>query len=406
MTENVTPASAKEAGEVISSVCGTASVEVIGGGSKRALGRPVRGDVRLSTSRLVGIRNYDPRELVATVGAGTSLREIEEVFTCEGQYLAFEPRDLGALFGQDPDQGTIGGIIATNQSGPRRLRVGAARDHILGFEGVNGRGEIFRSGGRVVKNVTGFDLSKLMAGSYGTLAMLSNISLRVLPVPECTLTIAVAVPKIGAAEGIFRLALHGAFETSGAAYLPQSLSVRSSVSQLSTMASDVVLLRLEGHETSVVARAETLSQQLVADGELIRLDRDDSLSLWREIRDLVTFLPTNERQIWRIGVPPAVGPRIAAELCAVAAGETMLDWGGGLIWLSIPTQRDAAAGAVRKALSSHGGYAHLIVASEAIRGEVPVFQPLPTPIAELTRRLKHSFDPLGVLNPGRMYSDV
>src|SRR5438105_7587452 len=195
-------------------------VEVVGGGSKRALGRPVQAAHTLDLSRLSGIRDYAPSELVLTAGAATPLGEIERALAEHNQMLAFEPPGWGGLLGVEDLAPTLGGILACNLSGPRRIKAGAARDHFLGFRAVSGRGEIFKAGGKVVKNVTGYDLSKLMAGSYGTLAALEEVTVKVLPRPEAVATVLFAGVDGPDAVGRLARALASPHEVSGAAYLP------------------------------------------------------------------------------------------------------------------------------------------------------------------------------------------
>lgn len=402
----VAPENADQVCDIISAVAEGDSIEVSGGGSKCGLGRPTDCSTILQTNNLGGITDYSPSELVATMGAGTNIAELEALLRAESQQLAFEPRDLGPFFGKPAQASTIGGIIATNVAGPRRIHVGSVRDHFLGFEAVSGRAEMFKSGGRVVKNVTGFDLSKMMAGAYGTLAVLLSISVKVLPAPEDSQTLVIAVPNHKVAGQVMVNAQSNPQPVSGVSYLSQNVAARSGVAELRSAPSGLVILRLEGYSAAVAAGAESLSTLLRSFGEIFTLNNDSSIRLWLEIRDIVTFLPDQNNQIWRISVPPAAGIKTAAGVIEVTGGETLVDWGGGLIWLSMPPQANAAADQVRTIVSSHGGYAQLFRATDDVRRTVPVFQPQGEAVLALTKRLKSSFDPRAVLNPGRMYPGV
>src|SRR5436309_8883821 len=224
-----TPADLNELREAVATaLAGEEPVEIIGGGSKRSLGRPLQTAHTLDLSRLSGIRDYAPSELVLTAGAATPLAEIERALAAEGQMLAFEPPDwrgfLG-VFDEDCSGPTLGGVLAANLSGPRRIAAGAARDHFLGFRGVSGHGEIFKAGGKVVKNVTGYDLCKLLAGSWGTLAALEEVTVKVLPRSETVATVFFAGLDPAAATLLMAAALGSPHEVSGAAYLPPGLAL-------------------------------------------------------------------------------------------------------------------------------------------------------------------------------------
>src|SRR5437660_3278047 len=249
-------------------------VEIIGGGSKRGLGRPLQTPHLLDLSRLAGIRDYAPSELVLTAGAATPMADIERALAEAGQMLAFEPPDWRELLGGDGEP-TLGGMLACNLSGPRRLKAGAARDHFLGFRGVSGRGEIFKAGGKVVKNVTGYDLCKLLAGSYGTLAALEEVTVKVLPRPESTATVLFAGIAPAAAVRLMSAALGSPHEVSGAAYLPPAAALPVGASS--------VALRIEGPGPSVSFRRDALIREHGASGTTHILDDAQSIVLWRTI---------------------------------------------------------------------------------------------------------------------------
>jgi glycolate oxidase FAD binding subunit len=369
--------------------------ELIAGGSKRGLGRPLQMPHVLNLGAFAGIRDYEPAELVLTAGAATSLKEIEAALDNARQMLAFEPGDFRALLGTADKSPTLGGVIACNLAGPRRIRQGAARDHFLGFHGVSGRGEIFKAGGRVVKNVTGYDLSKLMAGSYGTLAALTEISVKVLPRPEATRTVMLPGLDVTQALGAMTQALNSAHELTGAAYLPAESAPDGKA---------MALVRVEGPLPSVEARATALRRELGSFGDAEIAGDDASIRLWRDIRDVAPFATLADRAIWRVSIAPSAAPALIATLGKKLDLRYFLDWGGGLVWLAVPPAHDADAAIIRGAIGT--GHATLIRASDALRASVPVFQPQAREVAALSARVKESFDPKRLFNRGRMYSEL
>jgi glycolate oxidase FAD binding subunit len=415
-----------------------APLEILGHGSKRGLGRPVQAARQLDLSGLTGIVLYEPEELVLTCRAGTPMAEIEAALTARNQQLDFEPADLSGLYGGEAGRGTIGGVLACNLSGPRRIKAGAARDHFLGFKAVSGRGEAFQSGGRVVKNVTGYDLCKLMAGSHGTLAALTEVTVKVLPAPDKSRTVLVYGLDDGTAMTVMSRALNSQHEVSGAAHLPAAIAARSAVDLVAKAGGAVTAIRLEGPGPSVEHRCAELRREFAAHGPGEELHTMRSCLLWREIRDVGSLLPERERPIWRLSVAPAKGAAAVKEIeAAIALPPTLslplkgggdffpippslagggggrghaaasfdyfCDWSGGLIWLAPPPAADAgAAAAIRQAVARHGGHATLMRAPDTVRAAIPVFQPQEAALAALSARVKESFDPLRILNPGRM----
>jgi glycolate oxidase FAD binding subunit len=385
---------------------GGGALEIVGAATKRGWGRPMSAAAVLDLSGLTGVDMYEPEELVMTAKPGTRLSEIAAMLSRHRQRLAFEPPDLSPLLGGAEDGQTVGGVFAANLAGPRRFQAGAARDHLLGFTAVSGRAEIFKSGGRVVKNVTGFDLSKLMAGSFGTLAVLTSVTFKVLPVPDEVRTLAFAGAGDAAAIAALSRALQSPYDVTGAAHLPADAAAMSAVGRVGNAGGAVTLLRVEGPGPAVVPRVAALRELLAGAGELFELDADVSARLWREIRDLAAFAPTPDHQVWRVSVPPAEGARVAARALDRTGGSAIYDWGGGLVWLFLPPAADAHEAVVRGALGLSGGHATLIRATEDVRARVAVFQPEAAETAALIRRIKENFDPENVLNPGRMYADV
>jgi len=365
-------------------------LEVMGQGSKRGLGRAQNADNVLDLSGLSGITLYEPEELVMTARAGTPISEVQAALDEANQMLAFEPWSPQGLYGMDG--GTVGGLFASAVTGPRRPLAGSARDHMLGFHAVSGRGEIFKSGGRVVKNVTGFDLTKLMAGSMGTLAVMTDVSFKVLPKPEKARTVLL----FGASDPgqAMRDAQNSPYEVSGVAHLPAGVAARSSVSYVSSVGAGVTAVRVEGPGPSVGVRCEALRDLLSGYGAVEELHTTNTVSLWQEIRDVSYF--SGDRQLWRLSVAPTDGPAVSEKL----EGEHYFDWAGGLIWFAMETTDDANADQVRGLLK--GGHATLMRASEAVRTRVPVFQPQADGVAQLMKRVRAGFDPHNILNPGRM----
>jgi glycolate oxidase FAD binding subunit len=378
-------------------------VEIVAGGSKRGLGRPVQAAHQLDLTRLSGIRNYEPAELVLTAGAGTSLEEIDRVLEEAGQMLAFEPPDWRGLLAAGETDGagpTLGGVLACNLSGPRRIKAGAARDHFLGFRAVSGRGEIFKAGGKVIKNVTGYDLPKLMAGSYGTLAALEEVTVKVLPRPQTIATLLFTNLDPAAAGRLMAAALGSPHEVSGASYLPAGVVMLPALREGGTVA-----LRLEGPAPSVEFRRDALVREHGTRGVEF-LYASEAIELWRAIGEAAPFAGLRDSAIWRISVAPVRGAALGPEISRALDAAWFLDWGGGLLWAAVAETGDAGAEIIRAAIrgsdGGNTGHATLVKGSPALRGAVPVFEPQPAALAALSRRVKDAFDPAHILNPGRM----
>jgi glycolate oxidase FAD binding subunit len=398
------PADAAEAGEAIAQAAAEGrTLEIVAGGSKRALGRPQSCDDTLDASRLAGIVDYDPSELVLTARPATPMRAIAAALAETRQMLAFEPPDWRALLGRDAEP-TLGGTIACNLAGPRRVRAGAARDHFLGFSAVNGWGDAWKGGGRVVKNVTGYDLCKLQAGAFGTLSLLTEVTVRVLPLPETARTLLLRGLDPADAIAAMARALNAPHEVSSAAHLPAASIRRSSVSELAGAEASLTALRVEGPAPSVAFRMEALRGMLDAAGEL---DAGASAAFWTEIGAVAPLLPAEGRLVWRVCPTPSRAHEVAGAVRArLGDADALYDWGGGLLWLSLDpaaSGADAGAAAVRDAVRAVGGHATLVVAPDAIRAAVPVFEPQPAALDALAARVKAGFDPRGILNPRRMH---
>ncbi len=408
MAEPLRPREPKQVEEAISWALGQGkTLELVGHGSKRAIGRAAQWDATLDLSALSGITLYEPEELVLSAKAGTPLQEIEAVVAEKRQELAFEPMDYGPLLGGQAGAATIGGAIAANLSGPRRIKSGAARDHFLGFSGVSGRGETFKSGGRVVKNVTGYDLCKLMAGSWGTLTAMTDVTIKTLPKAETEQTILVLGADAAAACKVMATAMGSYGDVSAAAHLP--IAVAADVAETASARNAVTALRLEGVAPSVAQRKSLLEKLLAPFGALASLDEPPSRALWRAIRDATPFAakgPRGGADIWRISTVPTKGAEIDRTLGEKAGAEFLYDWAGGLIWAALPRSDDAQAPLMHATVAALGGHAMLVRAPAAVRAKVAVFTPEPASLAALTQRIRKGFDPQGVLNPGRMWAGV
>jgi glycolate oxidase FAD binding subunit len=380
MADAVKPASEAELAELVRTA--DAPFEITGTGTKRQLGRPVAAAHLIDMSVFSGIIAYEPDELILDVAAGTRLSEVESLLAARGQQLAFEPPDYSALLG-GAHSGTVGGLVACNLAGPRRIKAGAARDHILGICGVTGAGDIFKAGARVVKNVTGYDLPKLLTGSHGTLAAMTSVILKVLPAPETEETIVLTGLDDAEAVQAMSLAMQSPCEVAGAAHVP----------------GEAVYLRLEGIAPSVANRRDTLAKMMKTPIEV--LAAKSSAAKWRAIRDGLAFSDQPHHPLWKLSVTPSEAPDIIRRLKEKTDLRHVFDWAGGLIWLEVPPAADAHAGLIRSAFSS--GHATLIRAPENTRAAVDVFQPQAQALAALSARVKASFDPRHILNPGRMY---
>jgi glycolate oxidase FAD binding subunit len=382
-------------------------LEVVGRGTKRAIGRAAQWDATLDLSALSGITLCEPEELVLSAKAGTPLAEIERLVAANNQELAFEPMDYGPLLGGQTGAGTIGGAIAANLSGPRRIKAGAARDHFLGLTAVSGCGEIFKSGGRVVKNVTGYDLCKLIAGSWGTLAAMTEITIKTLPKAETEETVIVLKLDDSAAGKAMTAAMGSYGDVSAAAHLPAAVAAR--IAEVSSAQTAVTAFRLEGVAPSVAQRKTVLEALLSPLGSLATLPADASRALWRAIRDVMPFAangPAGTREVWRLSTAPTRGAEAARVLVAEGGAEIFYDWAGGLVWAAVPASDDAGASLIRATVANVGGHATLIRAPAAVRAKLEVFTPEAAAVAALTERVRAGFDPQGVLNAGRMWAGV
>ncbi|MDD3444158.1 MAG: FAD-binding protein [Zavarzinia sp.] len=374
-------------------------LHVVGAGTRAGLGHAVAADAVLDLSAFAGIETYEPTEQVITLGPATPLALLAEVLADAGQRLAFDPPDTGPLFGEAAGAGTIGGAVAANLSGPGRPRAGAARDHLLGVEAVSGRGEIFKAGGRVVKNVTGYDLPKLMAGSFGTLAVMTRMTLRLAGRPPATVTAALLDLDADEAGRLMQRIAGSALEPVAIAYLPAEIAVRAR----HPLSAAAVLVRFEGPETALAERLADLQRLIGGTAPVEAIEGPDSDETWAMIRDIAGLLPDGGRALWRLSVPPAAGCALARRLGRELPGVHWLaDWAGGRLWLSLPGDADGGAAVIRAATKTVGGHAVLFRGPLALKVLVPVFEPGEAGLALLEQRLRAAFDPAGILNPGKL----
>lgn len=389
-----------EARDVIQqAVAAKTRLELVAAGTKCHLGRVVRYDAVLDASAMSGIIDYQPEELVLTLRAGTPMNIVEDALAEARQMLAFEPPSMTRILGEAKQgvRGTIGGVIAANLSGPRRLTAGAARDFLLGFEAMSGRGELFKSGGKVMKNVTGYDLSKLMCGSFGTLGVMDEITLKTLPAPETSCSLLVGADTF--ADAVARIAKIFAtpHEAAAAAILPAGIAGEEGADSGSSF---TVVVRLEGIEASVIDRLGHLLK--MTGGEAIAEAK--SVNLWRRIRD-VQPIAEKPVDIWKVSCAPADAPQMLAALDPRLDVRIMADWAGGLIWIGGASPRIGPA--LRQAVTTlESGFAMLVRDVSVTHEKIPAFQPLSAGHYELHKRVKASFDPLGVLNYERMHEGI
>jgi glycolate oxidase FAD binding subunit len=377
-------------------------LEIVGHGSKRSIGHAMATNAVLDVSALNAVTCYEPNELIITVQAGAALDDVLSLIDSKNQEFAFEPMDTAALLSARSGRGTIGGMIGAGLAGPRRIKAGGVRDHLLGVHAVSGFGDSFKAGGRVVKNVTGYDLCKLLAGSWGTLAVMTEVTLKVMPKAETERTLVLRGLDDVTANRAMTAALGSPYDVSGAAHLPHpALRAAQGVST----GRAATLLRLEGIAASVAHRASALAADLASFGTAELIGDAESAALWRDIRDVTPFAvggALGAWPVWRIVCPPACGGAFGQALARETGGEVIYDWGGGLLWAALPPATDAHATMLRRRLAAIGGHATLLRADEGVRRTVDVFPPQAKGVAALAERVRQSFDPKSILNRGRL----
>jgi len=386
-------------------------IEIIGSGSKRKIGKPLQCSKILNLSKLSGITEYLPEELYIKVKACTPLKQIQEELKKNRQQLAFEPIDFGYLFTGKSDCGTAAGQVACNISGPRRFKVGSTRDHILGFRAVNGRGDIIKSGGTVVKNVTGYDLSKLICNSFGTLAVLTEITFKVLPAFEESKTLVIHNLKIDSAPEYLEKAMSSSNEVSGASFLPTDPVCKNCEMNIENTfklndlkyTGSLTALRVEGLKQSIETRVENLKNELkIQELDLSILDTLQSEIFWRKIKNLEFFSAT-KNNILRIVIPPSECVNLIFEL--PSKFKYFLDWGGALIWMEACEISEQKFESIRKKVIKHNGYISMIKYSDDLPYVEDVFT-INRERFNISQNIKKSFDPKRILNPGKMYTGI
>ena len=382
-------------------------LEIIGHGSKCAIGLPTATNAVLDLSALNAVTSYEPNELIVTVQAGAPMADLLSLIDSKNQQFAFDPMDTSVLLGTPRGAGTVGGMIGAGLAGPRRIKAGGARDHLLGANAVSGFGDSFKTGGKVVKNVTGYDLCKLLAGSWGTLSVMTEVTLKVMPKAETERTLVLRGLDDVAANRAMTAALGSPYDVSGVAHLPLSVfrDTGGGLAGLGSSQQAVTLIRLEGIGASVPHRAGSVSKALASFGAAEMIEDDASAALWASLRDVTPFAASGSLgawPVWRIVCPPASGGAFGQALARETGGDVIYDWGGGLIWAALPPAADAHAALLRQRLKPIGGHATLVRATDQVRTTVDVFHPQDAGVAALGRRVKASFDPKNILNRGRM----
>jgi glycolate oxidase FAD binding subunit len=392
------PGSEEEAAAIVGDAmrCGSA-LRIEGGGTKALVGRPVIADHVLSSTGLSGITLYEPSELVVQARSGTPVSDVEALLRSNGQELPFEPPNFADLFRQRGVP-TMGALAAMNLSGPRRISAGAARDCLLGVRFVNGRGETVKAGGRVMKNVTGLDLVKLMAGSWGTLGFLTEVTFKVLPSARSSAS--VVVEGLGDDAGIEALtsAMGSPYDVSAAAHLPERVGLGSART----------LVRIEGSKSSVEIRAHRLQKLLDRYGTITILEREASERAWTDIRELGPLQLDQAEVVLRLCVPPDRGVDVARAASIQVDGKArwFFDWSGGLVWMALPDHFENSISQIQSIAAAAGGHAVVMRADGNTRTENCVFQRLSKPAMALTKQLKGAFDPAGILNPSRVFEGI
>lgn len=391
-----TPKSEKEAVKVILDAKQSgAAMRILGGGTRSTIGRTINPKVTLSTSALSGITLYEPNEMVMTAKAGTPLSQIQKTLSDNNQMLTFEPMDHQRVMGLKGEP-TIGGVVAGNISGPRRIYAGGARDSLIGVRFINGKGDVIKNGGRVMKNVTGLDLVKLQAGAWGTLGLLTEVTFKLLPKPERQATL--VFEGLSDEQGVSALcqAAGTPFEATGLAHLPAGIGAKSART----------LIRLEGFSKQVEYRLSQLKRELADFGKAKKIEGYDHELLWADIRDVDFLANPKNKAIWKLSMRPTSAPNTVEVIKQAVDCVYYFDWSGGLVWLAVDEEDDAGEETIRNAVNAADGYATLVRGSEDLRARIDVFEPQPAPLAELAKGIKKSFDPHGLLNPGLMVEGV
>jgi len=378
-------------------------LEICGSSSKKNIGRNFQSQKTLDLSNYSGIIKYEPEELYIKVKSGTPIKEIKEALEKNNQYLAFEPTDFGPLFEGQTNEGTIGGVLSCNFAGPRRFKVGSARDHILGFKGVNGKGEIIKSGGTVVKNVTGYDLSKVITGSFGTLSVFTEISIKVLPKPDLTKTLIINNRHLKKGLEHLSAALSSSCDPSGAAFYPEFFQDQFTFNDLTTKG-PITAIRIEGAKLSIDERIKQLINELAIDKkEISILDPEQSSIFWEKTRSLNVF-SNLQNNLLRIIVPASEAFELINRL-KIYNVKYFIDWGGNLIWVQLDQLNSSILREIKAVVKNLGGYLTVIKVDESLKSSIDIFT-IDDVKYKISEKIKKSFDPKRILNPGKMYTGI
>ena len=382
-----------------------APLEIVGGHTKAKFGRPRPIATTISTHVLRGIRSFNPAERIVTVQGGCLISDIEREVQAMGQMLGFEPVDVAGVFGEETGRATIGGTIASNLAGSRRIAASGIGESLLGMRAVAGTGEVIQVGGGGTRGTDGLNLMRAIAGSWGTLAVMVEVSLRVQLLPERTHTLVI----FGLSEEIATEAMSGALATpfgvTGTVHLEPRMAARLWFEELRDQQQSVTALRLENPAISAANRVQRLKDALKAYGELHVLDDENSVSFWHELR-LLSVLTHSERPLWRISTLPSKAFEVVSGIRRYIEADAFYDWSGGLIWLEVPKSADAGATEIRRVIASTGGHATLVRASDDVKASIDVFEPMHSGVELMSKRIKKVFDPSGILNRGRMFADM
>ena len=378
-------------------------LEILGLGSKKNIGRNFQFEKTLDLSEYSGIIDYKPEELYIKVKSGTPIKEIRNELDKNKQHLAFEPTNFGYVFKDVSDEGSIGGVMSCNFAGPRRIKVGSVRDHILGFKGINGKGEIIKSGGTVVKNVTGYDLSKVLSGAFGTLTVLSEIAVKVLPKPDSNKTLILKNPHLKKGLEYLNLSLSSSSDPTGAVFYPENFRNNFSFNNL-TFSGPITAIRVEGSKSSIDHRIDNLIKELeVTKDETAVLLKDQSDIFWEDTRNLKVFSGLKENLI-RVVVPASEMFDLLTKLKGFDT-KYFVDWGGSLVWLQLDNLNANIFNDIKIIVKSFSGYLTIIKIEEGLKASADIFtiDPIKHKISE---KIKKSFDPKRILNPGKMYVGI
>ena len=398
------PSSREEIAEIIRN-CYKKNIplEINGSKSKNKIGRNFQAEKTLDLTSYSGIIDYKPEELYIKVKAGTPINSIIEELDKHDQQLAFEPIDFGFLFNGKSNNGTIGGVISCNFAGPRRFKVGSARDHLLGFQGINGKGEIIKSGGTVVKNVTGYDLCKLISGSFGTLSVLTELSVKVLPKPQSSKTLIINNPHIKKAIEYLGTALSSPSDPSGGVFYPEQFDQSFTFNDL-THKGALTAIRIEGPSNSVDHRIKNLSAELgLLENEYSILESVQTKIFWNKTKNLEIF-SNSKKNLLRIVVPISETLSVLQKMKPYEINY-FLDWGGSLIWVELEKISLKILREIKDITQRHSGYFTIIKVEDDLKASADIFtiDPIKYKISE---KIKKSFDPKRIFNPGKMYSGI